>query len=189
MTATRLALRTAALLPLAATLLGGGCGGPDGAPGGDAGAGEPRPAATATLPVDLHFPGAGGYLYKERRELPRAERPEEQVRIVVEALLSGPESPELVPPFRAEVSLDFVSLSMEGTAYVGLAAPEGGGPPPSGSAAELQRIYSVVNTVVFNVPEARRVVLLWNGSQPTSLAGHVDTSRPLSPETGMVARR
>ena len=52
-------------------------------------------------------------------------------------------------------------------------------PPQSGSTLELLRIYAVVHTVLRNVEEANRVVLLWNGVQRPSLAGHVDTGHPL----------
>ncbi|MBP9825123.1 MAG: hypothetical protein KBF21_12930, partial [Thermoanaerobaculia bacterium] len=52
-------------------------------------------------------------------------------------------------------------------------------PPQSGSTVELLRIYAVVHTVLRNVAEANRVVLLWNGVQRSSLAGHVDTGHPL----------
>ena len=46
---------------------------------------------------------------------------------------------------------------------------------------ELLTLYSLVNSVVENVPGARSLVVLWNGRQPRSFAGHVDTSRPLLP--------
>lgn len=68
-------------------------------------------------------------------------------------------------------------------------APAFPDPPASGSREELLRIYSVVETVTVNVPEVRRVVLLWNGVQRESFAGHVDTSRPLAPRDDLVAER
>jgi hypothetical protein len=42
--------------------------------------------------------------------------------------------------------------------------------------------------VALNIPEARRVILLWNGVQPQTLCGHLDLTRPLLPDTGLVAR-
>ena len=44
---------------------------------------------------------------------------------------------------------------------------------------ELLRVFGMVNTVLANDERARAVVLLWNGSQRQTFAGHVDTSRPL----------
>jgi hypothetical protein len=37
----------------------------------------------------------------------------------------------------------------------------------------------MVNTVLANAERARAVVLLWNGTQRPTFAGHVDTIRPL----------
>jgi hypothetical protein len=39
------------------------------------------------------------------------------------------------------------------------------------------------------VEEADRVVLLWNGRQASTFAGHVDTTRPLGPAADLIARR
>jgi hypothetical protein len=49
-------------------------------------------------------------------------------------------------------------------------------------------VYSLVNSVALNVPAARRVALLWNGTQRQSFAGHLDTSRPLAPDPSLVVR-
>jgi hypothetical protein len=71
---------------------------------------------------------------------------------------------------------------------VDLHAPGRDAPPAGGSREELVTVYSLVNSLALNVPAARRVVLLWNGSQRRSFAGHVDTSRPLAPDPSLVAR-
>jgi hypothetical protein len=38
-----------------------------------------------------------------------------------------------------------------------------------------------------NVKEATRVVLLWNGFQRDTFAGHLDSSRPFSPDRSLLA--
>jgi hypothetical protein len=38
------------------------------------------------------------------------------------------------------------------------------------------------------VPQASRVVLLWNGIQRESFSGHLDLSRPLTPDRSLVSR-
>jgi len=48
-----------------------------------------------------------------------------------------------------------------------------------GSQAEIEVVYSVVGTVLANVPEARGVRILVAGREQRTLAGHVDLSRPL----------
>ncbi len=177
------ALTAAALVPLA------GCRrAPDGATPGTAGtevAEAPRPA----LPVDLYFPGDGGLLYPERRELTVPDDAETQIRALVGALLAGPRTPGLVRPLPEGVEVDVAHLDADGIAYVDLVAPAGTEPPAAGSGLELQMVYSVVNTVALNVPQARRVALLWNGVQRPTFSGHLDTSRPLAPAPDLVARQ
>ncbi|MEM1177907.1 MAG: GerMN domain-containing protein [Acidobacteriota bacterium] len=51
-----------------------------------------------------------------------------------------------------------------------------------GSKQELLTVYSVVNTVVLGSEEVERVVLMVDGKQPETLAGHVDLTRPLRPD-------
>ena len=49
-------------------------------------------------------------------------------------------------------------------------------------------VYSLVNTVLLNFEQLDRVVLLWNGRQLRTFAGHVDTMRPLAANPDLIAR-
>jgi hypothetical protein len=131
--------------------------------------------------VTLYFPSANGRLAGEQRELEASSQPEERAAEVARALLAGPEDPGLMAPFPQGTSLGLCFLSPEGIAYLNLEGKDGAAPPGVGSTEEAQTVYSLVNSVTTNVPEARRVVLLWNGAQPASFGGHLDTSRPLAP--------
>jgi hypothetical protein len=44
----------------------------------------------------------------------------------------------------------------------------------------------VVDSIVLGVPQASRVVLLWNGSQRETFSGHLDLSVPLVPDRGLL---
>lgn len=130
--------------------------------------------------VVLFFPAAGGQLAGVRVGLELPEEPQERIRGLLLALLEGPEEDgSLVRPFGSDVGLGEVYLDARGVAYVDLVSEVHGDPPPSGSRTEMQRVFSVVDTVLLNSEEARAVVLLWNGRQRASLAGHVDTGHPL----------
>jgi hypothetical protein len=85
------------------------------------------------------------------------------------------------------VAVGAVELTPEGTAYLDLRWAEHDDPPPGGSDAEMQAVYSLVDSIALNVPEAQRVVLLWNGTQRVTFSGHLDTSRPLSPDRSLLA--
>lgn len=133
-----------------------------------------------SLLADLYFP-AGDALKAERRELAVTRQPRDQVRKVVEALLAGPTAPGLVRPFPKEVALGSVLLGSDGVAYVDLQWANHDDPPAAGSDAEMQMVYSIVDSIALNVREAQQVVLLWNGAQRQTFSGHLDTSQPLVP--------
>jgi hypothetical protein len=133
------------------------------------------------LLADLYFPADGATLKAERRELAVSRAPRDQVRKVVEALLAGPTAAGLARPLPKEVTLGSVLLSDGGVAYVDLQWANHDQPPAAGSDAELQMVYSVVDSIALNVQQAPRVVLLWNGVQRQTFSGHLDTSQPLAP--------
>lgn len=163
--------------------LAAGCGGEGAGPEGGDGAEELSRSAT----FDLYFPGEGGLLHAEERELEVTGDPRDRARAIVLALLDGPRNRTLFRPFPEDVGLLELYFDPEGTVYVDLGAEGREMPPPSGSMEEMTRVYSVVDSVAFNVPEAQRVVLLWNGVQRESFAGHLDTSVPLEPEISILS--
>lgn len=155
----------------------------------------------ATL-VQLYFPGANGLLNREERALP-GETVEpglsassagmagpsvaERARLILEALLAGPETGGLAAPLPAGTTLASVFLAAEGVLYVDLQSADRSPPPAGGSRQELLTVYSIVDSLVLNLPEVRSVVLLWNGQQRESFSGHLDTSYPLLANIDLVA--
>jgi len=106
---------------------------------------------------------------------------------LVEALLEGPRSEGLVAPLPSGVTLATVYRDPRGAAYLSFEAADNAPPPAVGSTAELQIVYSLVDTVVLNAPSVKRVAILWNGSQSATFAGHVDTDRPLAANRALIA--
>ena len=157
---------------------------------GTAAAGGPDaipPGERIDITVDLYFATAGG-LAPERRQIAATEDPKVQVRAIVQALLAGPRDGNLGRLFPEGVELGTVLLSGDGTAYVDLRQEDRPEPPSAGSTEEMQMVYGLVNSVALNVPRVPRVVLLWNGAQRTTFAGHLDTSRPLEPDRALLSR-
>jgi len=134
----------------------------------------------------LYFPGRGDKLYPERRELSAKLEGEARLRLIVIELLLGPTTEELVSALPTDLELGGVSLDTAGTLFLDLSS-KAGALRGLGSTAEMLAVYSLVNTVILNEPQARAVVLLWNGRQYSSLAGHVDTSRPLTVNSRLIA--
>lgn len=152
-----------------------------------AGEADEEVAPGHSVTFELYFPGKGGYLVPEERELAVTSEPQSRARAIVLALLDGPRQADLYRPFPEDVVLLDLYLEADGTAYVDLGQQGSDRPPSGGSLAEMMRVYSVVDSLVYDVPEVRRVALLWNGVQRETFSGHLDTSVPLLPERDLVA--
>lgn len=140
------------------------------------------------LPVEIYFPNDSGRLEAERRDISTDRRPDDLARAVVEALLDGPQSESLIRPFPPGSRLGSVYVASDGIAFVDLTVEGIELPLPAGSTEERLIVMSLVGSLTLNVPEVNRVVLLWNGVQPLTLAGHLDLSRPLAADPSLVTR-
>jgi hypothetical protein len=136
--------------------------------------------------LELYFPDADDRLRRESREIPITDEAPTRIRLLIESLLAGPTTAGLFAPLPADIGLGAVQVSPGGIAYLDFESPEGSGPPPSGTRAEILTVYSIVDSVLLNVSEVRAVVLLWNGSQRFSFAGHLDTSSPLTADLDLL---
>lgn len=113
--------------------------------------------------------------------------PEGRARAVVLALLDGPREPTLFRPFPEGTVLLDLYLEADGTAYVDLGQEGAEDPPAGGSLEEMMRVYSLVDSLAYNLQEVERVALLWNGVQRETFSGHLDTSVPLEPREEILA--
>lgn len=140
-----------------------------------------------TVEVVLYFPGAGSRLYSEPREVAASDDSRALAATLVRALIAGPGNDLLTPILAPDTAVGSVLISGEGVAYVDLRSPARPTPPVTGSTQELLTIQSLVQTLVTNVAEIEAIVLLWNGRQPRTFGGHVDTTRPLVPDPELLA--
>lgn len=176
------------LLALASLVWRACSGGEDSAAAPGGGESVTMTGEVPTRLVRLYFPGVGSKLHGEEREIFGLEVPEteERVRSLVAGVLEGPRNEGLHPSFPPEIEVGKIMLAGDGLAYVDLIS-SAAAPPASGSADEMLSVYSLVNTVMLNLPEIEGVVLLWNGQQRPTFAGHLDTSRPLRPKRDLMA--
>ena len=143
--------------------------------------------AEASLLADLYCPGSGGRLYAERREVQAVGRIEGQISVLINELLRGPEGGGLYPPLPSGVEVAGVHLLADGVAYIDLTPPEDSGALSWGSKREILAVYSLVDSIILNFPEVEAVILLWNGRQQPTFAGHLDTTRPLVANRALLA--
>ena len=140
-----------------------------------------QPAAdlpTQTSVVHLYFSDRDGqYLMAEDRVLKTHQGPEFFARSVVEALIKGPQQ-GLTRTIPSATAVRAVFVTQEGICFVDLtgAVTED---HPGGIQSELLAIYSIVNSLVLNVPSIKAVKILINGNESMALAGHIDLQTPI----------
>ncbi len=151
----------------------------------------PRPAAEPsdaqrTISVKLFFesPARPG-LVLEDRSVPFSADLSQQIRTVVEELIKGSQAGSVAPLNPATRVLE-VFVTSRGVAYVDLSKEVQQGEPGGGD-AERYAVYAVVDTIVENFPAVRRVQILVEDRPADTLAGHVDLSRPLTPDLTLLA--
>jgi len=139
-------------------------------------------------PVTLFFEGPEMLLVRETRNVGLPENPAGALSQVARELLKGSANAGVPHIFPRDTVVRAAFLLPDGTAFIDLGGPtlsQGWG---TGSHEELMAVYSVVQTVTTNFPEAKRVRILVNDEPAETLAGHVNLSRALLPRMEFVAR-
>jgi spore germination protein GerM len=117
------------------------------------------------------------YLMSEQRVVSHSGDSVDYARSIVEALIKGPQT-SLVRTIAADTELMAIFIIPDGVCYVDLSQAVGKD-HPGGCNSELLTIYSVVNSLILNVPEIKQVKLLVDGKEVQTLAGHIDLVFPL----------
>jgi len=140
-----------------------------------------RPAASTQSKrsaAHLYFADRDNYyLMSEQRVVSHSGDSVDYARSIVEALIKGSQT-SLVPTIAADTELRAIYIIPGGICYVDLSQAVGKD-HPGGCNSELLTIYSVVNSLILNVPEIKRVKLLIDGKEVQTLAGHIDLVFPL----------
>lgn len=117
------------------------------------------------------------FLIAEARSLKHPENPALFAKRIVEALIEGPQQ-GLVRTIPQNTKIRAIYVTKEGVCYVDLSSTIAD-QHPGGIKSELLTLYSIVNSIVLNVPEVEAVKILINGSESTTLAGHIDLQVPV----------
>jgi flagellar basal body-associated protein FliL len=124
------------------------------------------------------------FLMPEKRYVIKEEDPALQAKEIVRALLEGSKE-GLVNTFPAGVTVKDVKLDDGGTAFVNfnenLIKLH-----PGGSTAEMASIYSLTNSITENVPEAKKVKILMEGKELSSIKGHISTKNAFRPDPELI---
>ena len=137
------------------------------------------PAATAVrkITATLFYVAEDGMaLVPVQREVPFGATVAEQARAIVAAQLAA--AAPHVSAIPAGVTLRDVFITERGDAFVDLSG-DISAKHPGGSLDEIFTVYTLVNALTVNLPAIARVQILVDGKEVDTLAGHVDTKRPL----------
>jgi len=127
--------------------------------------------------VHLYFADKNNsFLKAEERDLLHSNDPIEFGKAVVEALIDGPRT-GLMRTIPEGTKLKAFYNTQDGTAYVDLSDTVKDS-HPGGVKSELFTIYSVVDSLVLNIPEIHAVKFLINGKESMTLNGHIDLRSP-----------
>jgi len=123
-------------------------------------------------------------LVGEKRYIFKEDDAAAQAKEVVKALLDGSKNGN-VNTFPAGVSLRDVKIDNAGIAYVNFTKSLTK-LHPGGSSSEISSINSLTNSLTENVPEIKKVKILVEGKELTSIKGHISTSKAFLPDHGIL---
>ncbi|MBT8349704.1 MAG: GerMN domain-containing protein [Deltaproteobacteria bacterium] len=124
------------------------------------------------------------FLIAEKKLLERFDDPAQMGKLIIESLIKGPKE-KLMRTISPDAGLRALFVTKDKTAYVDLtqAARE---KHPGGCKSEMITIYSIVNSLVLNIPEIDTVKILIDGRESMTLAGHIDLRFPLKADMLLV---
>lgn len=125
------------------------------------------------------------FLVGEKRYIFKENDAAAQAKEVIKALLDGSKNGN-VNTFPAGVSLHDVKIDNAGIAYVNFTKSLTKLHPGS-SSAEMASINSLTISLTENVPEIKKVKILVEGKELTSIKGHISTSKAFLPDRGILA--
>lgn len=129
------------------------------------------------LVVQLYFSDkSNSFLTSEERTLVHSDNPAAFAKIIIEALIDGPRE-GFMRTIPAGTIIRALYATLDGTVYVDISNVIKDS-HPGGIKSELFTIYSIVNSLILNIPGIDAVKILIGGRESTTLAGHIDLSFP-----------
>ena len=111
------------------------------------------------------------FLRAEKRRLACSSDPAEAGENILKMLIQGSDQ-GLMRTIPEGTKIAALYVTDDATAYVDLSG-EVKDNQPGGAVTELLTIYSIVNSLILNIPEIKRVKILICGRESITLAGHI----------------
>jgi spore germination protein GerM len=147
---------------------------------------EENQANQRRINVKLYFASNNSPLLQaEDRFVPYHDNLHDQAFEVLKELVKGP-SGELTPTIPEGTLARDLFITKDGVAYADFSAALAAN-HIGGSLAEMNTVFSIVDTLTLNFPEIKRVQILIEDQAVDTLNGHLDLSRPLRQDLSFVA--
>jgi len=141
-------------------------------------AGESIRSQTEKSLVHLYFADRENYyLMAEQRVVLQREDPANFAGAIIRELIKGPQK-GLMRTLPAGTELRAIYLTADRICYVDFSETARKN-QPGGCNSELMTIYSIVNSLILNMPEIETVKILIDGNEAPTLAGHIDLQLPI----------
>jgi hypothetical protein len=143
----------------------------------------PQPLYAPTdppMPVKIFFPAAEGdvVLATEDQAIFKSKEVVNQAKQILQKLQDGPSSATLLPAFPKDTKVQELFVSEKGVAFIDFTNTISTN-HPGGVLNEQATIYSIVNSLTYNLPEIHEVKILIGGTEKETLAGHCLLLLPL----------
>lgn len=137
------------------------------------------PAAPLYEPTDppmmakIFFPVSGGdiVLSAEEQVIFRSAELTNRIKQILQKVLEGPQSGDLLASIPKDTKVQEVFVDDSGMAYIDFSSAISSN-HPGGMLNEQATVYSIVNSLTYNLPEVRQVKILIGGTEHETLAGH-----------------
>ena len=121
----------------------------------------------------------------EKRKIFLTSSVADQAKQIVVELINGPLEKGLLPTLPTQTRLRGLYLDRSGTAYLDLSS-ELVDFHPGGTDEEIATIFSIVDSLIYNLPQIKRVHILVNGEERDTLKSHLDLRRDYAKDMSIV---
>ena len=125
------------------------------------------------MSAKIFFPAPAGaaLLSTEEKTIFQSKELINRAKQILQKLQDGPQSPSMTAPLPKDTKVQDIFLSEDGTAFIDFTNAISVN-HPGGVLNELATVYSVVNSLTYNLPEIKQVKILIGGVEKETLAGH-----------------
>jgi hypothetical protein len=130
-------------------------------------------SADPPMDVKMFFPAASGssMISSEQRMIFKSREIPNRAKQILQMVIDGPMANGLVSAIPKDTKLQEVFSASDGTLFVDFSSAISVN-HPGGIVNEQATIYSIVDSLLFNLPEVHQVKILVGGAEQETLAGH-----------------